>query len=86
MIKNVLFMLIILLFSACSKNQTILEQKENKELELKKELESEQLGENPYQDYQVEGTFTGGEESKQVRGFYNGNQVFVVRLILQHNT
>jgi Tfp pilus assembly protein PilO len=40
MIKNVLFMLIILLFSACSKNQTILEQKENKELELKKELES----------------------------------------------
>ena len=40
MMKNVLFMLIILLFSACSKNQTILEQKENKELELKKELES----------------------------------------------
>ena len=40
MMKNVLFMLIILLFSACSKNQTILEQKENKEIELKKELES----------------------------------------------
>ncbi len=51
------------------------------ELILKKELESEQLGENPYQDYQVEGTFTGGEECKRVRGFYNGNQVFVVRFM-----
>ena len=40
MLKNVLFMLIVLLFSACSKNQTILEQKQIKELELKKELDS----------------------------------------------
>lgn len=40
MMKNILFMLSILLFSACSKNQAILEKKENKELELKKELES----------------------------------------------
>ena len=36
---------------------------------------------NPYLEYEVAGTFTHGEESRTVKGFYDGEGRYIVRFM-----